>query len=84
METNIYDLIVDKLHERKTVVKDMLTKRYKKTTPFRMEPVDNDQLLYVYENMASQDVQYGIAQYGRDAMNDFIFEMEKSKQRRGM
>ena len=82
MDDSIHDLALDELHEVRKLVKAELAEQYKKTKPFRMEPVDNDTLLYIYDNMAIEDMQYAVETYGEDAVNSWLFEMDKVKQRR--
>jgi len=82
MEESIHDLALDELHERRRLVQEELTKQYKGKKPFRMEPVDNDTLLYIYDNMTTEDMNYAIETYGPESVNDWLFEMNKLKTRR--
>ncbi len=79
---NIGDKVLDKLHQRREKVQQVLMEQYRKTRPFRMEPVSNDQHIYIYQNMTPEDLQYAVQTYGRDAVNEWIFEVEKKLQRR--
>jgi len=76
---DIGDIIIDKLHERRELVRTELHKRYKNIKPFRMEPVSNDMNIYIYENMTSQDLEYAITTYGRDDVNTWLYECEKAR-----
>lgn len=83
-EKGIHDLAADEVQRRYGLVKEELKRRNRGKKPFRMEPVDNDTLLYIYDNMTEQDVMYGIKTYGEEAVNNFMFEMEQLKQRRNL
>jgi len=73
---NIYDKVVDELHTRKKTVQLELSKQYKKQKPFRMEEVSKDNLMWIYENMKPEDVQYSVETYGEENVNQFIMDCE--------
>ena len=81
-EPNFYDTVVDELHKTKELVHAELTKQYRRQKPFRMEPVDNDSQLWIYDNMTVEDMSYAVKTYGEDTVNQFIYDMEKMKARR--
>ena len=82
MEKSIHDLALDELHERRKLVQEEVTEQYRGKKPFRMEPVDNDTLLYIHDNMTPEDMDYAIATYGEESVNDWLYEMNKLKTRR--
>jgi len=82
MEKGIHDIALDQLHELRGRVRERLYKEYKGKKPFRMEPVSDDFHLYVYDNMTEEDVGYAMQTYGEEAVNDWMFEVNKTKQRR--
>ena len=85
-ELSLYDLVVDELVERQSLVKQELTERFKKTKPFRMEPVPEEEMLYEYNIMTPGKFNTLLNTYGEETMNEFIYEMEmlKKKKQGGM
>ena len=82
MEKSIFDLTVDELVSRQKLVKSELHKRFKKTKPFRMEPVSDEELLYEY-NTKGYEVFSNIARAkGMDAAIEYRDKMEQIKARR--
>ena len=73
---NMYDKVVDELHTRRKAVQLELSKQYKKQKPFRMEEVSKDNLMWIYENMKPEDVQYSVETYGEENVNQFIMDCE--------
>lgn len=49
MEQSIQDLAVDILKERLRGAQALMKERYKKTRPFRKEPIPEREQLYLYE-----------------------------------
>lgn len=84
LETSLYDEVVDILLERQRLLKSELAERFKKTKPFRMTPVSNDEALVKYNMLTPEQVDELVATDGRDATNKYIFEMEQLKKRRGL
>jgi len=76
------DKVVDGLHKRLAGVRTKLQERYKKTKPFRMEEVSDDEMLNYYEQMTPQGMANLIKQEGRETINSWIMEMEQMKSRR--
>lgn len=77
------DIIIDKLHQRRLAVKQVLMDRYKRTQPFRTEPVPDDFHIKVYQNMTPEDLNYAVQTYGRDTVNQWMMDVNKIIQRRG-
>ena len=97
MEKGMYDQVVDELLRRDQLFRQEIQRRNKGKKPFRMEPVSDDEQLYIYENMTSAalgdspdandpsyvgDLEYAIETYGEEAVNDWMFDMEQIKKRR--
>lgn len=76
------DIVVNRLHERRKLVRARLQEMYKKTKPFREEPISNDELLFYYNDLDASDIEYLTQTHGRDKVNTMVFEMETIKQRR--
>ena len=83
LKPSVLDLTVDELHERRNLVKAELKERFKKTKPFRKEPVSPAEALYYYNQLTPEKMQGLLETYGRDEVNEMIYEMEKIKQKRG-
>lgn len=81
-EENIYDLVVDELTERQRMVKDELRSRFAKTRPFRMEPMSNDEALYYYNQLTPDRMSQLIETYGREAVNEMIYQFESLKRKK--
>lgn len=82
MEISLYDLVVDELVERQQLVKQELAERFKKTKPFRMEPVDPAEMLYEYNTMTPEKMDGLINTFGRESVNDLIYNMENLKKKK--
>lgn len=55
MEESLYDMTVDILVERQGLVRAELIKRFKKTKPFRMEPVPKKDLMAHYNELPREE-----------------------------
>lgn len=80
-EVGLYDKVVDTLLERQELVKGELSKRFKKTKPFREDPVDKKELFFYYDQMcndynAEMFMDTLVQRHGRETVNIFIQEME--------
>lgn len=83
MEESIYEKVVDELVERQRLVKDELTRRFKRTRPFRMTPISSGEMLMQYNMLTPEKMAALIDTYGEDAVNEMIFEMETLKKKKG-
>lgn len=81
LKPSVFDLTVDELHERRKLVRAELKERFRKTRPFRREPVSSAEALYYYNQLTFEGLQELIATYGRDDVNEMIYEMETLKRR---
>ncbi len=84
MEENLLDIVVDELVERQRMVKEELRRRFKRTKPFRMTPVSNDEMLLEYDMMTPEKMNERVARDGEFAVNQYIMEMEQLKKKRGI
>jgi len=84
MKENPYDRIAEKLESRMERLDTKIGSHFKDMKPFDKEPVSNDELLYIYENMTPEDMNYLLQTHSRDDINQKLYEMEKIKKRRGM
>lgn len=82
MNENLFDLVVDGLHEVRQQVRSELSKQYRRTKPFRMEPLSAHDQLWFYDQFTPEDMDYAVKTYGEDAMNSYVFDMEKLRVRR--
>lgn len=82
MEESIFDLVVDDLVERQRMLKTELRERFKRTKPFRMEPVSKEEMLYEYNTMTPEKFNTLLNTYGEEVMNELVFEMEMLKKKK--
>ena len=82
-EPNMYDSVVDELHKRRELVRKELAENYRRVKPFREEPVSKGEMLYYYNQLTVEDMEYLVQKYGEEALNEFIYEQEayKNKQK---
>uniref|UniRef100_A0A6M3XJJ2 Uncharacterized protein n=1 Tax=viral metagenome TaxID=1070528 RepID=A0A6M3XJJ2_9ZZZZ len=81
-EPNLYDMVVDELLERQRLVRAELRNRFKKTKPFRMEPLSNEEALYEYDTRGFEIFSDIVSKEGIDAAIAYRDRMENLKQRR--
>lgn len=82
-ETSLYDDVVDELIERQRLVKAELQKRFKKTKPFRMEPVKDEDLLYDYNTKGFEIFSQLADTQGIEVAIQYRDEMERLKAKMG-
>ena len=71
-ETNLWDMVVDELKERHRMTKEELHKRFKKTNPFRMEPVSKAQTAQEFAQI-DPEVQQALRQdFGDDTIDSYL------------
>jgi len=78
----LYDDVVDILLERQRLVRAELKTRFKKTKPFRLEPMSNDEALYYYNQLTPDKMSQLIETYGREAVNEMIYQFESLKRKK--
>ena len=76
------DIIVDRLLDRFRKVKEELARQSKGVKPYRREATNNDELFYIYDNASLGDMQYLIDTYGREAVNQRLFEVNQLRRRK--
>lgn len=80
-KTTIFDLVVDKLHQRQDMIKSRLAKDYKNTKPFRTVPVPPKEQLRQYDAMTPEMEQQLRQDMGDDSFNRYMIDMEKLRVR---
>lgn len=83
MEETIMDKVVDRLKERRNLVRERLYKQYRHTKPFRMEPVSNADLLYDYNTNGIEIFRQLYETQGEDVAMDYKRQMEELKAKMG-
>ena len=83
-ELSIYDKATDQLHELRFKVRARLHEQFKRTKPYRGQPITNDDELYAYNQLTEDEMFRLIQKHGPDMVNDLIMRMETLKQRRGI
>ena len=82
-ERSILDETVDILVERQRWTKEELRKRFKRTRPFRMEPVSDNEMIQKYDNMTQEQWVELMNTHPQDEVEDYKNSMENLKIRRG-
>ena len=82
MRDNIADSILNRINTRIGSVSNRLSVQYKGVKPFDAQEVKPEDQLFWYEQLGVQDMDYVIEKYGRDRINQFVFESEQIKARR--
>ena len=82
-ERSILDETVDILVERQRWTKDELHKRFKRTRPFRMEPVSDNEMIQRYDSMTQEDWVELMNTHPQDEVEGYKNSMENLKIRRG-
>lgn len=80
-EPSIYDLVVDELLKRQTLVKEELRERFRKTKPFRQEPISAKESLVQYDEMTPEIETMLRKEFGNDVVDNYISKNEKLKER---
>ena len=79
---NVADSILGRMNKRVDAVAKRLSSQYKGVKPFDAQEVKPEDQLFWYEQLGTQDMDYLIEKYGRDRINQFVFESEQIKARR--
>lgn len=82
MKENVADNILARVNKTVGNVANRLSVQYKGVKPFDKQPVKPEDQLFWYEQLGIQDMDYLIEKHGRDAINEYVFNMETIKQRR--
>ena len=82
-EKSLFDVTVDILLERQALVGAELQRRFKRTKPFRMEPIKNEDLLYDYNTKGFEIFSQLYETQGEEVALDYRNEMEELKLKMG-
>jgi len=82
LSENVADSILGRMNKRVDAVSKRLSDQYKGVKPFDAQEVKPEDQLFWYEQLGTQDMDYLIEKYGRDAINKFVYDSEMIKQRR--
>ena len=75
MEMSVYDMVVDEMISRHRAVKEELRSRFKKTKPFRQEPVTKKELIMDYDELTTNEPQLR-QDFGNEAIDKYKMELE--------
>ena len=81
LEESIYDMIISQLHEYRREVRDVLREDFKRTKPFRQEPVSPKEQLVEYDELTPEKKQWLLQEFGQEAVLPYFESMEKIKSR---
>jgi len=81
VEESIYDLVVDELLERQSLVKAELRERFKRTKPFRQEPKSNKEMLVEYDELTPEKKQWLMQEFGAENVLPYFEKMNKIRER---
>ena len=82
-ELSILDETVNIEVERQRDVTEELRKKFKKTKPFRMEPVSDNEMIRRYDSMTQEQWTELMNTHSQDEVGGYKNEMENLKIRRG-
>ncbi len=77
MKDNFFDNVLSKTLSRVDGATDRLSKQFKNVKPFDKEVIPTKELYSSYQMLTPEDMQGLVQQYGPEAMDDFIREMEE-------
>ena len=78
---SIYDLVVEELLQRQALVKAELRERFKRTKPFRQEPVSPKESLMEYDELTPKKKEWLVQQFGTEATLPYFERMDNLKRR---
>jgi len=78
-EQNFYDVVLDEMHKTRELMNEEIHRRFGNVNPFRMTPVPEKDVMWIYENMASEDMNYARQKYGDQKVGEWIAEMEQMR-----
>ncbi len=82
MKENVLDRVHEGLGERIGRFRERIHSDFKGTQKFRQEPISEDEQLRQYDSLGIPGVMALVAQYGAEAIQSYIFNMEQMKTRR--
>ena len=81
MKENIADSVLAKINKRVESVAKRLSGQYGGVKPFDSQPVKPEDQIYYVDHLGLEDMNYLIAKYGRDKVNEFLYETEMRRRR---
>jgi len=75
MKETLMDKVIDKLKERREIIKKRLYEEYRHTKPFRTEPVKDEDLLYDYNTKGIQIFKELYETQGEEVAMDYKRQM---------
>ena len=78
---SIYDLVIEQLHEYRREVRSLLKEDFKKTKPFRQEPVSDKQALVEYDELTPEKKVWLMREFGEENIMPYFERMESVKRR---
>ena len=82
MRENVADRILTRMNKRVMAVADRLAIQYKGVKPFDAQEIKPEDQLFWYEQLGQMDMAYLVQKYGRESVEQYIYESEMIKQRR--
>lgn len=76
MKENQYDTVFEGVKERVHLAQETIRATFKNTKKFRQEPISEDEQLRQYDSLGIPGVMALVAQYGAEAIQSYIFNME--------
>lgn len=73
-EPSIYDLVTDELVERQKLIKDELRERFKKTRPYRQEPVSHKEIVMDYDDFLKNEAGLRV-NFGDEAVDNYKLKL---------
>lgn len=83
MEASIYDYVVDELLSIQSDVRTELNEMFKKTKPFRQEPMSDREALVMYDELTPDKKQWLLQNFGAEAVLPYFSKMESLKEKYG-
>ena len=77
MKEGLLDNVLDGMKVRLGKFRGTIHKELKGTKRFRQEPVSQQEQIQNYLSLKPEDIDSMIAEYGEEAVNQFIFENEQ-------
>ena len=81
VEKGLYDKAADEIVRRYGLVKNEIIRRNKGKKPFRKEIVSPKEQLFNFSQMTEQDIMTARQQFGDEAMDNFLLDMDEIARR---
>ena len=76
-KASVFDLVVDEILERQRLVRAELKARFKRTKPFRTEPVSREEKLLEYDEFTPEIEDFSRSNFGNEAVDIYKNTMEE-------